>query len=205
MDARAWPEVGSPAPWTSSRRRHQHDERRPSLPLWQVQRGLGGRGLVHAWVTQNVTFLRYAAGMTVDDSPPPCTLVVSPWLARGGCGCITGNGVSLGTAATIAHGAIVTVIRCSRRCSVGVPRRRRAEPAEPEPASGRASKLWLPTARVVDIGYCGYGESLGSAGEGHTGFRRDLAKPWSQYRDGECESVTRGGRKGLGIHIFHRI
>ena len=30
--------------------------------------------------------------------------------------------------------------------------------AEPEPASGRASKLWLPTARVVDIGYCGYSE-----------------------------------------------
>ena len=55
--------------------------------------------------------------------------------------------------------------------------------AEPEPASGRASKLWLPTARVVDIGYCGYGEPLGSAGEGHTGFRRDLARPWSPYGD----------------------
>ena len=25
--------------------------------------------------------------------------------------------------------------------------------AEPEPASGRASKLWLRTARIVDIGY----------------------------------------------------
>ena len=46
-----------------------------------------------------------------------------------------------------------------------------------EPASGRASKLWLRTARVVDIGYYGYGEPLGSAGEGHTGFRRDLARP----------------------------
>ena len=42
VDARAWPEVGSPARWTSSRRRHQHDERRGSLPLWQVRRGLGG-------------------------------------------------------------------------------------------------------------------------------------------------------------------
>ena len=42
MDARAWPEVGSPARWTSSRRRHKHDERRRSLPLWQVRRGLGG-------------------------------------------------------------------------------------------------------------------------------------------------------------------
>ena len=42
VDARAWPEVGSPARWTSSRRLHQHDERRESLPLWQVRRGLGG-------------------------------------------------------------------------------------------------------------------------------------------------------------------
>ena len=42
VDARAWPEVGSPDRWTSSRRRHQHDQRRPSLPLWQVRRGLGG-------------------------------------------------------------------------------------------------------------------------------------------------------------------
>ena len=39
---------------------------------------------------------------------------------------------------------------------------RRAEP-EAEPASGRASKLWLPTARVVDIGYCGYSEPFGGA------------------------------------------
>jgi len=65
--------------------------------------------------------------------------------------------------------------------------------AEPEPASGRASKLWLPTARVVDIGYCGYGEPLGSAGEGHTGFRRDLARPWSRYRD--------QGGKGVKVNI----
>lgn len=42
--------------------------------------------------------------------------------------------------------------------------------AEPEPASGRASKLWLPTARVVDIGYCGYSEPFCGAGDGHTGF-----------------------------------
>ena len=50
--------------------------------------------------------------------------------------------------------------------------------AEPEPASGRASKLWLPTARVVDIGYCGYSEPFGGAGEGHTGLRLGLASPY---------------------------
>ena len=38
-------------------------------------------------------------------------------MARGGCGCITGNGVSLGTAATSSWRPIVTVIRCS----VGAP------------------------------------------------------------------------------------
>ena len=53
--------------------------------------------------------------------------------------------------------------------------------AEPEPASGRASKLWLEPAIVVDICYYGYGEPLGSAGEGHTGFRRDLARSCSPY------------------------
>ena len=50
--------------------------------------------------------------------------------------------------------------------------------AEAEPASGRASKLWLPTARVVDIGYCGYSEPFGGAGEGHTGLRLGLASPY---------------------------
>ena len=65
--------------------------------------------------------------------------------------------------------------------------------AEPEPASGRASKLWLPTARVVDIGYCGYSEPLGGAGEGHTGLRLGLASPTFRL----CQaSLTRVG-KGL--------
>ena len=54
--------------------------------------------------------------------------------------------------------------------------------AEPEPASGRASKLWLPTARVVDIGYCGYSEPFGGAGEGHTGLRLGLASPYLRIR-----------------------
>ena len=54
---------------------------------------------------------------------------------------------------------------------------RRAEP-EAEPASGRASKIWLRTARVVDIGYCGYSEPFGGAGEGHTGLRLGLASPY---------------------------
>ena len=61
--------------------------------------------------------------------------------------------------------------------------------AEPEPASGRASKLWLPTARVVDIGYCGYSEPFGGAGEGHTGLRLGLASPYPRIRD---DSVGKG-------------
>ena len=67
--------------------------------------------------------------------------------------------------------------------------------AEPEPASGRASKLWLPTARVVDIGYCGYSEPFGGAGEGHTGLRLGLARSYSLSR---VSYMSRGGvGKGL--------
>ena len=55
--------------------------------------------------------------------------------------------------------------------------------AEPETASGRASKLWLRTARVVDICYCGYSEVFGGAGEGHTGLRLGLASPYSELSE----------------------
>ena len=51
--------------------------------------------------------------------------------------------------------------------SMRLPASRRAEP---EPSSGRASKLWLRTARVVDIGYYLYREPFGGAGKGHKGF-----------------------------------
>ena len=83
------------------------------------------------------------------------------------------------TASRPAHGDKVYLSRTrstsctSRKASRGEASRR----AEPEPASGRASKLWLPTARVVDIGYCGYSEPFGGAGEGHTGLRLGLASP----------------------------
>ena len=40
----------------------------------------------------------------------------------------------------------------------------------------------LPTARVVDIGYCGYSEPFGGAGEGHTGLRLGLASPYHRIR-----------------------
>ena len=39
-----------------------------------------GRGVVQAWVTQNVTFLRSVSGMGPGDSP--CTLLVFPWLGE---------------------------------------------------------------------------------------------------------------------------
>ena len=42
MDARAWPEVSSPARWTSWSQRRYHDERRCFLPLWHIRRCLDG-------------------------------------------------------------------------------------------------------------------------------------------------------------------
>ena len=69
-----------------------------------------------------------------------------------------------------------------RRFFCGLPALEASRRAEPEPASGRASKLWLPTARVVDIGYCGYSEPFGGAGEGHTGLRLGLASPYLRIR-----------------------
>ena len=76
-------------------------------------------GVMQAWVTQNVTFLRYGSDMGMGDSP--CTLLVFPWqMARGGCGSITGNGVGLCTVATSSwsHSNSHSVLRW---CSVGVP------------------------------------------------------------------------------------
>ena len=66
--------------------------------------------------------------------------------------------------------------------------------AEPEPASGRASKLWLPTARVVDIGYGGYSEPFGGAGEGHT----DPYRPPFGPRKSDLWLAIRGLGKGIG-------
>ena len=70
----------------------------------------------------------------------------------------------------------IKIMCTSRKAS-----RRSLEEGEPEPASGRASKLWLPTARVVDIRYCGYSEPFGGAGDGHTGLRLGLASPRPAY------------------------
>ena len=74
--------------------------------------------------------------------------------------------------------------------------------AEPEPASGRASKLWLPTARVVDIGYCGYSEPFGGAGEGHTGLRLGLASPYLRIR--RYEVGVRSSPKWTGFTRFYK-
>ena len=71
--------------------------------------------------------------------------------------------------------------------------------AEPEPASGRASKLWLPTARVVDIGYCGYSEPFGGAGEGHTGLRLGLASPYI------CVYADTGGKSKRVKRAFYAV
>ena len=73
------------------------------------------RGLVQAWVGQNVTFLRYDSGWL-----PMHTAGVP--MARGGCGCITGNGLGLRTvaASSWSHSDGHSVLH---RWSVGVPRR----------------------------------------------------------------------------------
>ena len=77
--------------------------------------------------------------------------------------------------------------------------------AEPEPASGRASKLWLPTARVVDIGYCGYSEPFGGAGEGHTGLRLGLASPYQRIYAGSV-AVGKGIKRQRGaIEMLAKI
>ena len=78
--------------------------------------------------------------------------------------------------------------------------------AEPEPASGRASKPWLPTARVVDIGYCGYSEPFGGAGEGHTGLRLGLAGASLIPIPTSRNSVGKGLRKmGVGSGRFETL
>ena len=78
------------------------------------------------------------------------------------------------TASRSAHGDEVYPSRTrSTSCTSRKPSRRSLEEgrsAEPEPASGRASKLWLHTARVVDICYCGYRDPDGPAWKGRGGF-----------------------------------
>ena len=62
---------------------------------------------------------------------------------------------------------------------------RRAKPGEPayairarEPARRNYGYGFVRLGTVFDIGYCGYSEPFGGAGEGHTGLRMDLARSY---------------------------